>query len=414
MPDDLSQFERASAEFRQQLLSRDRDAARAMTEAYGAAWVRIKARVDTLNAQIQDARAAGEEVNQSWLFQRARLQTLQVQVEQEIADFARYAGQQITSAQSDVVGMAADHAAGLVQTQFPPEANVTMTWARLPRSAVEDLVGNTSDGSPLSDLLNELPGEAGTAVKKALIVGVATGLNPRTVARQIRQELGGNLVRALTISRTEILRSYRTASLRSYQANSDIMEGWVWSSARDRRTCAFCWAMTGTVHKLDEPFASHPRCRCSPSPRTVSWETLLGEKVKGIPDTRPVIEKGTDLFEKLPDERKRDILGPAKFAAYQDGKLKLADVAGFRKDPKWGPVGFERSLKDIMGEKGAAQYLDPVRRDAALKAAAARATAAGGSGKGGKPTVTGGGVGDPGDSERRRQLRLAQLEKGDL
>ncbi|MBI2913527.1 MAG: minor capsid protein [Chloroflexi bacterium] len=194
-------------------------------------------------------------------------------------------------------------------------------------------------------------------MKKALIVGVATGQNPRTVARMIRQELGGNLVRALTISRTEIVRSYRTASLRGYQANADILEGWVWHAALDRRTCAFCWSQHGSLHKLDEVMATHPRCRCTIAPRTVGWEAILGEKGKGIPDSRPKIEKGRDLFEQLSDERKRDILGPAKFAAYQEGKLKLADVAGSRKDPKWVPVGYERSLRDILGEEEAKKWL---------------------------------------------------------
>jgi len=62
-------------------------------------------------------------------------------------------------------------------------------------------------------------------VRDALIAGVGTGQNPRIIARQIRQALRGNLVRALRISRTETLRSYREASHRSYQANDDIMEG---------------------------------------------------------------------------------------------------------------------------------------------------------------------------------------------
>ena len=164
-------------------------------------------------------------------------------------------------------------------------------------------------------------------------------------------------MRALTISRTEVLRSYRTASLRSYQANSDIMEGWVWHGARDSRECAFCWSQEWSLHGLIEPFASHPRCRCSPIGRTVGWEAILGEKGRGIPDTRPKIEKGEDLFEQLPDERKRAILGLAKFAAYQNGKLKLEDVAGFRRDKKWGPVGYERSLRDILGEKEARKWI---------------------------------------------------------
>ena len=155
-----------------------------------------------------------------------------------------------------------------------------------------------------------------------------------------------------------MLRSYRTASLRSYQANSDIVEGWVWHGARDSRECAFCWSQEWSLHGLIEPFASHPRCRCSPIGRTVGWEAILGEKGRGIPDTRPKIEKGEDLFEQLPDERKRAILGPAKFAVYQNGELKLEDVAGFRRDKKWGLVGYERSLRDILGPKEAKKWME--------------------------------------------------------
>lgn len=52
MPDDLSDLERTAAEFRRQLLARDREAARALIDAYGTAWRRIKERVDALSAQI--------------------------------------------------------------------------------------------------------------------------------------------------------------------------------------------------------------------------------------------------------------------------------------------------------------------------------------------------------------------------
>ncbi len=130
---------------------------------------------------------------------------------------------------------------------------------------------------------------------------------------------GRELVRALTISRTEMLRSCRTASLRSYRACADIMEGWVWHAAQDRRTCGFCWSQHGRVFPIDAPFATHPRRRCSAVPRTVGWDAILGEKGRDIPDTRPKTEKGEDLFERLSDERKQQILGPAKYAAYQHG-----------------------------------------------------------------------------------------------
>ena len=56
-----------------------------------------------------------------------------------------------------------------------PPPGVTVTWARLPREAVTDLVGFLQDGSPLRDLLDELGSEASRAVRDALVAGVATG-----------------------------------------------------------------------------------------------------------------------------------------------------------------------------------------------------------------------------------------------
>ena len=182
---------------------------------------------------MREVRERGEEISLSWLYRAERLRLLQDQVRAETRQFANYAGVQITDAQRVAVDMGQRHAEQLALAGLgEPPPGVTVTWARLPRDAVTDLVGFLHDGSPLRSLLVEPGPEASKAVRDTLIAGVATGQNPRTIARQIRQALGGNLVRALRISRTEILRSYREASHRSYQASDDIMEGWIWHSAR--------------------------------------------------------------------------------------------------------------------------------------------------------------------------------------
>jgi len=304
--------------------------------------------------QITDARAAGEEVSPAWLYRAKRLRLLQDQVEAEIGRFADYAGVQITEAQRAAVQMGQQHAEQLALAGLgEPPPGVTVTFARLPRDAVTDLVGFLSDGSPLRDLLDELGPEASKAVRDALVAGVATGQNPRVIARQIRQALAGDLVRALTISRTEILRSYRTASLRSYQANSDIMEGWVWHSARDRRTCMSCIAMHGTKHRLDERLDDHVSGRCTAIPLTKSWEAILGPKGRGIPDARPQIGLGADWFARQPENVQRAMMGPAEYAAWKAGAFDLKDLVGRTRDPRWGTMRAERSLTGILGEQEA-------------------------------------------------------------
>lgn len=68
-------------------------------------------------------------------------------------------------------------------------------------------------------------------------------------------------------------------------------------------------------------------------------------------DTRPRLRTGIQRFEVLKPDTQRAILGPAKYRAYRAGVLQLADVVGYRVHPRWGPVGWERSLRDILGSQ---------------------------------------------------------------
>ena len=260
--------------YRKALLVSERKAATEMVRAYGESWKRIKTNLDTLTAQITAARAAGEEVSAAWLFQRDRLAGLQRQVESEIGWFAQHAEASVIAQQAEAVRAAEAHAMELMGTSLgtaPP--GVMLTFNRLPSGAVQDLVGFLQDGSPLRSLLDELGPEASQGVRDALIAGVATGQGPREIARRARLAMGGNLVRALTIARTEVLRSYRESSRRSYQANDDVVKGWVWHSALGTRTCASCWALHGTFHQLDERLDDHPNGRCLTPGTLVSGPT---------------------------------------------------------------------------------------------------------------------------------------------
>lgn len=219
---------------------------------------------------------------------------------------------------------------------------------RLNAPAVERITAALAPESPLGVLVNELPRDAAQAVRTALIDGVALGQNPRVVARAVRQALGGQATRALTISRTEVLRSYRGAALETFKANSRILQGWVWISAQDDRTCPICWAMHGTEFSVNDAFASHPNCRCSPGPLPVA--------------SPPEIGLGPDRFATLPETRQVAILGPAAWRAYASGAIALDDLVAEATHPQWGPIRFERSLKAILGQKQATEFY---RREAA-------------------------------------------------
>lgn len=205
------------------------------------------------------------------------------------------------------------------------------------------MVGFQQDGSPLLEVLNRYGSEAGQAMADRLLQGLALGQGPGTVARLIRRDMGMALWEALRLARTETLRAYRAASMETYRANEDIVEGWYWLIARNTRTCAMCWAMDGTFHKLGDSLDDHPNGRCTAVP-----------KLRGI--DLPARLPGVEAFDKLRDVDQFRILGPSKYAAYRAGELKLPQLIGVKHSQEWGRMFYERSLKGVLGTGEARKY----------------------------------------------------------
>lgn len=72
--------------------------------------------------------------------------------------------------------------------------------------------------------------------------------------------VGAGVMRVLTVARSTIVATYREGLLAGYQAMADPPTGWWWKSRLSPTTCAVCYARHGSVHRLDEPFVSHPSC----------------------------------------------------------------------------------------------------------------------------------------------------------
>src|SRR5262249_28228390 len=86
---------------------------------------------------------------------------------------------------------------------------------------------------------------AAMVFREELSNGVIQGRNAKEIARLIRNRLykdndgkpSGQMYHFLRIARTETIRAYRETSHRTYQENSDVLEGWIWLSALNWRTC---------------------------------------------------------------------------------------------------------------------------------------------------------------------------------
>ena len=345
------EIQKVIKQYRRDLLAKERSAASELVRVYGEAWKRIKAELERLHTEYEAAKARGEKVDVSWIYQYNRARAFRDQVERELLTFAQYADGKIREQQFEAIEAAESHAERLIRLALgkPPDG-LAVGWNRIDRASVETLLGMTQAESPLHQLLLSIAAAGAKDAEKALVQGMLLGRNPREVAVDLRRVLGTTLSRALTIARTETLRAHREATRASYQANGDIVKGWIWHSALDTRTCAMCWAMHGTEHSIDEVLDDHPNGRCSMIPKTSTWEEIgakYGIDLSGIPDTNPVIESGISQFEKLPAEQQIAILGQAKYKAWKDGQFTLSDLVGRKRSKIWGTMRYEKSLKEL-------------------------------------------------------------------
>jgi len=345
MPDPTPLILELSNQFRAQLLARERRAATALVRMYGVGWQRLQGDIRTLQSEIDAQRAAGVELSAGRIFRLERMQAIQAQVEREMSAFAEFADSTISAGQREAIAAGERNAHALVQAAFPRDAEIAINFARMPREAVEQMVGFLQDGSPLRDLLVEAVAEAADGFGETMATGLAAGWNPRKLAREIRAQYGMGLTRALRISRTEQLRAYREATRNTYKENSHVVKGWQRHAAADDRTCMACLVLDGKQYDLDEPMEDHVSGRCSLLPRTVSYREL------GIDVDEPDFKRelASDWFQRQDEATQRKMMGTL-YDPWKAGDFKLEDIPKQVKDKTWGNSWVPKSLKELVGD----------------------------------------------------------------
>jgi SPP1 gp7 family putative phage head morphogenesis protein len=222
-----------------------------------------------------------------------------------------------------------------------------VNWTYLPDEAVDDLIGRLGNGSSLKELLEKLGPSPSQATAQGLVDGLTKGSHPTVISREIRDALGGDLQRALAISRTEVLRCYRGASQRAYQANDDLVKGWIWY-AEIGSCCTACFAMHGTLHDLSEELDGHVNCRCSMVPVTKDWGELGFLDMDDAEAPTDAIEEGADLWEDQPEARQLDLFGERGLAAMRNGDLEMSDWVQVRDSEAWGSSRTTATYKQAL------------------------------------------------------------------
>lgn len=344
-----SRLSRAANRFRSQLLKEEEKTGTALLEAYGPVYQRLSILVDGITAEVIQLQAKGEDISRNLIYQRTRLLSLLGQIESELLVFSAFGNAQVALSQAVAVEQAQAASQALIETALGPipgGGQIPTNFLRFNPKAVEKFVGRASNGSPLQELFATLTEEPTQAVEQVFIQGIIQGKNPREVAKELKEQFQVPLHRAQTISRTEILNSYRESSREFYQQNEDVVIRWRWQAAFQSRTCAMCLAMDGREFDTKIEMGTHPNCRCVLVPVTKTWAELgFGEDAKE--GRTPVGDRGEEWFAAQDPATQLRILGPGKLKLYKEAKLTLRTLVGVRRDRDWGLSRHERSLRSI-------------------------------------------------------------------
>jgi hypothetical protein len=135
---------------------------------------------------------------------------------------------------------------------------MTVNFNRINYDAVGFMVGKTSKGSPISDLLAKSYPETVDKLTNTLVTSTALGRNPIETARLMKLDMNGNLKRALVVARTEQMNILRESSI--YQMEkSGVCKGYIRIEQLD--ACDDCQGINGQEYDFDENVDTHPNCR---------------------------------------------------------------------------------------------------------------------------------------------------------
>lgn|GEM_PF-1682756 len=325
------------SDWRRDLAAQEEDAARRLTAAYG----RILPRIQQVQNDLTDAMhmevKGGEVVTPGMVRGLQEYSRLLTTIEAELGDFSVILGDEMGGLSEGAIesGLAAGQtmAAGLSPANA---AIINDVWLRPDPAMIRQIV-NYMDSDGMRVALGGFGDNAARDIADLIIGLAAQGKNPRLIARMMADWNSVPYSWADNMTRTVQIWSARTASHAGYVANQDVLDGWMWVSAADGRTCISCWSQHGKIFGFDQMLNDHHRGRCTAVPvvRGTTW--------------RDSFTGGPDLFGTLDESEQRGIMGNEMWDAWRSGEVGWGDFS----------VPYEN---DIYGEMLRAASLIGIRR----------------------------------------------------
>ena len=324
---------------------------RALVTEWARAWVEIRPAWESAIASILATQAKGKRPTRRQVAAALRATRAIVATQDAIIALAQAQSIRMSGALPDVTQRAARLQAELVASLLPEQipaghALFGVVFDRVDPRALDAIVKRTTQ--QVTSLTRPLAGQTTAAMKSALIRAIALGLNPRDAAALMLARVGegfaGGLARAVVIARTEVIDAYRSASAAQDRESTDVLTGWQWVASLSPRTCESCWAMHGTTHPLSDPGPlDHQQGRCARVPVSKSWRELGFD----IPEPASIIPDALSTFRAMPRADQVAVLGDAKLALLDSGRIRFDDLAQRRVTTGWRDSYAPRSLADL-------------------------------------------------------------------
>lgn len=154
-------------------------------------------------------------------------------------------------------------------------------------------------------------------VDRAIKTGFLNGDTNSKIARALAETYNGNRAQYTAIARTGTMSMAQEAHNEFWDANDDVITGWVYDATFDYRVCLICAPDHGKVRSKRSELPEvprHPNCRCAILPRTIVDDELEAEGDGADQGDRDVVQ----LYDKPPTPGPN--LRVYKKPVYVDGK----------------------------------------------------------------------------------------------
>lgn len=273
-----------------------------------------------------------------------QFQDLLARVELETNDFAVLLRNEAGVLQEGAVVIGSDGALELAQKTSGARVEIlTGGWNRPAPEALAALIGYV-DSDPFRERTAMFGENAANNISDVILSSVAQGKNPRMIAGIVANWFSVPYAWADNTVRTVQLYSYRAANHATYAANSDVLDGWVWTATLDARTCISCIAQHGTKYPLTQTLNDHHRGRCTPVPlvKGTRWYDSM--------------KTGIEWFESLPVSAQQVTMGMAMWNAWNSGAIRWEDMSIRYSDPVYGEMLRAASVSGVLGNSEAQRY----------------------------------------------------------